>query len=111
MSTIEELFDQLPHGVNRWINDGKMEVYVRKTRRSIGKMYSVNTFDIANINVHSKFQSKGYFTKFLEHVEKKAKEQTITVFVENVFEHRLGEFLKRRGYTRVDGSEPPCYFL
>lgn len=91
-----------------WIDEPNLRAYVRKTIRYIGReMY--NTLDIANVEVTEEERGKKIFTKFLDKVEKAAKERDSIVFIESILSERFYNFLLKRGY-RPRPSEPSSLY-
>ena len=92
---------------SRWFwNSSKQEVYLRRTKKWINKD-PLDFIVIANIQTRENDQKKGYFSRFLDHLE------TLDVnrYVENVFNPDLAKFLLKRGFVlenRMDVLD--CYY-
>jgi GNAT superfamily N-acetyltransferase len=98
------------HLKNDWIGSIKFHVYVRKSVRFINGVRRTS-FDIANINVATKYRGKGLFTKWLSEVEMEVSAFGIEcIFVESILNARLITFLEKHGYSPVQGSYPPSMF-
>lgn len=96
---------------NAWIYlpKYKLDVYVRKSQRYIIKnRYSC--LDIATATISENFRGKGYFTSFLNNLEKTALPFQY-LFFENIQTDRLATFLKqKRGYQLLQkGYDLPCF--
>jgi N-acetylglutamate synthase-like GNAT family acetyltransferase len=98
---------------NCWLNYPDFHVYVRKGYHRINQANPVSmTFDIANIDVEARQRGKGIFTDWLTLVERETKSAGLeAVYVENVLNPRLADFLTRRGYTKLEGGIPSFYLL
>lgn len=84
---------------NAWIDYGPLSIYVRKGIHSIGKEYK-DTFDLANMHISDdRKKRQGTFTKFLEMVEENV---DVPVYVENILNEWMIDFLIERGYNIVD---------
>jgi DNA-binding LacI/PurR family transcriptional regulator len=57
----------------------------------------VHTLEISSIDV--KTEKKGYFTSFLNQMEKLAAQHGLTILVENVHNEHLQAFMQKRGYA------------
>lgn len=80
---------------NRWLEGEYMKVYVRMSIRMFKDKYE-KCVDIATMEVYDeKDYGKGIMTNFLAHAIPKIKEKECKVFVENVLENRLAEYLKK----------------
>jgi hypothetical protein len=81
---------------NAWIHTKTTSVYLRKSSRIIDGV-KINVIDLANVNVHEKYQNNGYFKSlilFLESLD--------TVYIENVLNDKLAESLLNNGYRQVN---------
>lgn len=96
--SFDNWYDGLSH--NAWIDDGVMEVYVRKAHHLCGALV-LETIDVANVTIFDeKDRGCGLFTGFLEHVE----DYQQVVYVENLLNPRLAVFFDKRGYLRVKNT-------
>jgi hypothetical protein len=86
-----------------WIREGDMEVYVRVSNRNI-KGQSIPAIDLSNIISPENSRGKGIFTRFLDNVEELAFKNGMVVYVENIINERLKNFLINRGYTPTGKS-------
>lgn len=98
MEEIEELLS-----ANRrhreWFSfdDFKLKVYLRITDRYLdGEPKS--TIEIATVEVDREYQSQGYFTLFLNEIEKLAEKYERFVYIESIQRGNFLNFLKKRGY-------------
>jgi GNAT superfamily N-acetyltransferase len=99
---------------NTWISYPEFHVYVRKgTRKIPGFLGYQQTFDVANITVEEAHRGKGLFTWWLGILETEAKHvyDYDGIYVENVLNDRLREFLRQRGYTSVGDPTLPSFYL
>jgi GNAT superfamily N-acetyltransferase len=67
------------------------------------------TLDLASFEIDPDSRGKGLFTEMLGLIEKYAWENDLTIFVENVHNTRLRDFLIRRGYETGE-AEILCYY-
>lgn len=116
---VDEFVDEInAHGkdlrsYNRWIKDESLNVYVRRSYRSVGHgelRRMVYMFDIASVTATP--QGTGRFTRFLEFVERHTPFDG--VLIENVQEPRFAEFFRKRDHYRevdTDGIFPSFYRL
>jgi len=86
--------------ISQWINEGPLTIYVRKT--SLLLKDKLGDLQIANLNSHQK--GSGALAKFLSDIEPK-----YDIYFENVMNSRLRAFLKRRGYMKIEWTDPPCF--
>ena len=125
-TTTQELVDKIyPHilpisdprsvfGFNLWFKQSPISVYMRQGRRvNKDTREYVYTLEIASIDV--KTPKKGYFTSFLNQMEKVAAKRGLNILIENVHNEHLQEFLQRRGYSLYDipgdmSGWPPTYW-
>lgn len=86
---------QVP-GIREWVTAKEGNIYIRRTCRR-----SIQTIEIANVEIFPQFQGKGIFTELLNYIEKYAKDEKypLVVYVESVHNDRLKEFLYKRGYN------------
>lgn len=96
---------------NAWISYEHLNVYVRKAHHFWDGSRK-STLDVANINVPHPYKGRGLFTAWLTQAEIIAREEGFeAVYVESLLNPRLADFLYRRGYTLIEPSSPPCYYL
>ena len=84
---------------SKWIIiEGKMDVYIRKSKRSIdGEL--INFIDLANFNIpNDKNKRKGLFTRFLLECDK----LDMNLYIENVLNSDIIESIKRLGYEKCN---------
>ena len=91
---------------NAWITDGIVDVYVRKSFRTI-EGNNIHTFDIANIKIEKENQGKGYFKDFILYLES----LELNVYVESVYNEDLKSMLIKNGYKKVCLAEPSYFKL
>jgi len=87
---------------NTWLEYSWGRVYVRKSQRPMCDIY-ITMFDIASIEVLPQYRGMGYFTAWLDQVEQQV---TMPIFVENIFNGRLYQFLLDRHYTIMSDGPP-----
>lgn len=75
-----------------------MEIYIRKTFRPYGDKF-IQCLDLANIQVHPKYQGQGVFTSYLEEVERE--KPLDAVYIENVIDPVFQRFFDKRGYEKI----------
>ena len=92
-----------------WIEDGPVRFYLRRAEHVLDSV-GVPTLDLANGGVLKEERGKGHFTAFLERVEQAAKSLGRRVYVENVLNPILADFLRRRGYLERGHEECPCFW-
>ena len=92
---------------NAWITYPGGVAYVRRTQRMLSHR-RVETFDIASISSHS--EDNGSASEFISAVENLAIQNGWTVFVESVFNQKLKDMLKRRGYSPSESYDPGHMF-
>lgn len=93
---------------NLWLTADKMEVYVRKASHVISGDVP-RCFDIASITVGEEHRGKGLFSSWLDYVEATLRGGEYEfIYVENVLNPLLLEFLRRRGYQQT--GEMTCMF-
>ena len=100
-------------GFNLWFKNRYVNVYMRQGRRvNVDTRAWVHTLEISSINV--KTEKKGYFTSFLNQMEKLAATHGLTILVENVANEHLQAFMLKRGYAEYrspgGGAWPPTYW-
>lgn len=112
-TVIKQLEDFLTKSANNfyhhnraWLQDDKMEVYVRAGHHYI-RDKDVSSLDIANVNVFE--PGKGVFTHFLQEAEKLNIYDVL--FIENVLTPRFASWFEKQGYEKryIDGFVP-CYY-
>lgn len=93
---------------NAWVDLPEGKMYLRRGMQPGG----IRTIDMANVDFEQK--GTGAFTKYLGHLEQRMGEapNLDAVVVESIFNPMLIPFLKRRGYSRIEGqSGPPSFIL
>jgi len=88
---------------NSWLENKYMRVYVRRSRRMIAGVIE-ETFDVASILVHPKYQKQGYFKAFMQYIETLG----LTIYVESLLNSELTEMLLKHGYI-LDSSGQNAY--
>ena len=80
---------------SRWVEVPEGRIYLRQAKRpGIGE-----TIDIPNIAFDEEARGKGAFTRYLGEIEIEAQRAGLDgVYVENIFNPRLAQFLRGRGY-------------
>lgn len=92
---------------NAWIAEPGIKIYVRKGWHCIAD--DIRTcLDVANVEVHEKLQRQGIFNAWLMKAEVLATGRFDYVYVENVLNPHLDDYLSRRGYDLLD-SALHCY--
>lgn len=81
---------------NTWLRGSWYQVYVRYTFHYIEDAKE-RYIDIASIEFNPEMRGQGIFTEVLAEFEREC--QT-SIFIENVHNERLADFLMRNGYTR-----------
>ncbi len=94
---------------NRWFHGPHIGMYLRRTRRVIDDNV-VETIDIANVEVDEAHQGKGIFTEYLSVIESLAIWNHLTVYMENILNPKLAEFMFKRGYIRPDKIRDVCVY-
>ncbi len=104
-----DTFIDSPKIRNIWIRERDIDVYVRRSNRLIeGNL--ILCLDIASVEVNENRQGQGIFKAFLYQFEKEAAKMRRAVYVENILEPRLLDFLIRKGYILIPKSIPPCVY-
>lgn len=93
---------------NTWIYEHDIEVYIRRSLRTLSGSYTASCFDVANVSVTEERRGCGIFTGFLSEFETHAKTRNRVVYVESILEPRLYQFLLKRGYTTHSLSHSIC---
>jgi GNAT superfamily N-acetyltransferase len=83
---------------------GPLKVYVRLTARFMGATAG-RTLDIADVEVNDSHKGQGVFRKFLDHAERVAGQQGLSLFVQSIVSPLLKDALQRRGYEFSQGFE------
>lgn len=101
---------------NAWIDVGHVHVYVRRGLHMI-EAEATDTFDVANVEVQEDLRGRGMFTTFIVNLEVLLRSELLlsrsniqVLYVENVLNHRLAVSLAEWDFTRIEGSEPPCFY-
>lgn len=90
---------------NAWIDADSVLVYVRRGFHPInGK--AICTLDLARIDTPDDLRRQGRFTRFINFVEG----LDVPIYVENVGNPHLSDFLARRGYQKVGDDFAPSFF-
>lgn len=95
---------------NCWLDDERMEVYVRNSRRRLlylGEFLTFECLDIANCTVYE--PGNGIFTQFL-HAAKIMNPWT-AVYIENVLTDRFANFFRKHAWIECPGEGAPCFYL
>lgn len=90
-----------------WINESNLRAYVRKSIRYYNNKLCP-FLDIATVDVDERYRGHGVFKAFLKKVEAEACKQSRGVYIENVLEPRLVEFLLKSGYSFFPNTAPEC---
>ena len=97
---------------NTWWLYEDFKAYVRKSFRRFNGVSYLNVFDVASVEVTEGLRGNGIFTHWLTTIEDAAKKAGFdAIYVESLLNPKLAQFLEKRGYTLVEPSMPPCYFL
>lgn len=80
-----------------------IRVYVRLTTRRMGEAIG-RTLDLADIEVDDDYRGQGIFRRFLDHAEKLACRQGMSVYVESILNPWVIEALQRRDYEFNGGT-------
>lgn len=81
-----------------WIQHGPLKAYIRVTKRLMDGEQR-KTIDIASVDVLPSERRKGAFSSWLKEVERIAEIFKRTIYVENVYNKHLEEYLIRIGYS------------
>ena len=101
----------------RWrreLCEGGGYVYCRWNARIAPGGGVVRCMDIADVHIPDKLRGRGLFTAYLQECEALAGGDFDALYVENVFNERLANFLHKRGYIAAVGSDakaPSFFFL
>lgn len=110
MMPMMSLKDFLAHPIrSTWIYEPPIEVYVRKAVHYIpflGRPYEC--LDIANIEVEEHKRHQGVFKAWLKKAEQLCPFEC--VYIENVQNPILHDFLIREGYSKIDGFITSSYY-
>jgi hypothetical protein len=101
------------YGFNLWFKNRYLNVYMRQGRRiNMVTRAWVNTLEISSVVART--ERKGYFTSFLNQMEKLAHQNKLNILVENVHNEHLQAFMLKRGYEEYtipgDAGGPPTYW-
>lgn len=91
-------------GVSRWFRSKYGDIYLRCTWHTIDRRESglAECLDIASIEIHERYQRKGFFKIALAVFENAARTYNYeAVFIENVLNGDLHDYLKSRGYEEL----------
>lgn len=88
---------------NAWVRFRNGEIYMRRAPRQhmVDGRYIETELDIANVRFEP--EGQGGFTSLLDTLEPR-----YGIYVENVLNPRLHDWLKRRGYSQVGTQYPYC---
>jgi hypothetical protein len=101
--------DQKVFSHSEWLKHDGLQVYLRKSLRCFDGENRIMTLDVSNVGVKPSLRGKGRFRSFMDLAERLNPWDGI--FVENVLEPRLEQFLRNRGYVLVETSLPDrCYY-
>lgn len=107
MMTLEDFLWHPIH--NTWIYEPPIEVYVRKAVHFITDLGKpVYCLDIANIEVEENSRRQGVFKAWLKKAEQVCPLECM--YIENVQNPVLHDFLIREGYTRIKFLATDCYY-
>lgn len=96
---------------NTWLIHDKISIYVRKAFHIV-EGHKCCTFDVANVSVDTSARGQGIFTNWLAMAESEASQYGLDgVYVENLLNLRLADWLARRGYKQTGQPELPCFYL
>lgn len=95
ITAIRGAIDRLGERGSEWVDVPEGRIYLRAGERpGIGR-----TLEIPNIEFDEGARGKGAFTRYLTEIEKMASERNFEgVYVEQLFNKRLEQFLRKRGY-------------
>lgn len=85
-----------------------LEVYFRRTARYFGHECT-RTLEIGAVNVDEDRQNQGHFSRFLVDFEEVAEHEDRIVYIENVHNEILRDYLRRLGYASIGDTSSPCY--
>ena len=85
-----------------WINEKYIHIYIRRSKRFINGEFH-DCLDLASVTVDENMRGKSIFSKFLFKFEKEAKKMNRVVYLENVLEERLQNYLLNvRNYNSLN---------
>ena len=98
---------------NSWITSGTYGIYVRRGHHSVNGQIT-SCFDLANvINTDEEARGKGQFWTLVKDMQDAIKDEPFIdgIFVESVQNPQLCESLAKRGFSPVERSLPPSFYL
>jgi hypothetical protein len=112
LEKIKEFFDSANR--NGWLYLDHISIYLRKSNRILNRDGNlIDCIDIGAVEVPIEYQNKGYFKKFLSHLEKLTFKAGKHLYVENVSNPILKNYLVKLGYERkvvLNNIGDLCYF-
>jgi hypothetical protein len=94
-----------------WLSLGPMQVYCRKAIRKLDGPRLMQTFDIANIEVHEDHRGEGLFKAFISEITPMLVECDFdAIYIENVFNPRWIASLSRDWIKIGDQVYPPSFY-
>jgi len=91
---------------NIWLEDKKMAVYVRKSKRYLDNVL-MNCVDIGSVNIEEKYRGKGTFSSFLKKIEKINPYKVI--YIENILNDNLAKHFKKIKWIEIKGIVSSFY--
>lgn len=92
---------------NKWISDGMVEIYIRKSKRFIeGKLQDF--FDFATINIEESIRGQKVFTNLLENFISKYPHN---IYVESILNPAVSHILKKFGFKETELDSSNMYLL
>lgn len=79
---------------------GPIMLYTRLAARRMGSSYG-RTLDISDVEVDAEMRGKGACRALLDHAERLATKNGLSIFAESIINDQLREALARRGYEFV----------
>lgn len=91
--------------INEWIylDEYKLSLYYRINKRVINNEI-ISSIDLANIQIDREYQNKGYFSKFISELEQEISQFHIVIFIENIINPVLSNYLRNIGYSLMDNN-------
>lgn len=89
-----------------WIKAGGLEVFVRRSRRILGRRTYDFVIDLASASNSDRRRGKGDYGRFVDYVMSLGR----PIFAENILNPRLIEFYKKRGFKKHGRDFPPCMY-
>lgn len=92
---------------NKWISDGMVEIYIRKSKRFIeGKLQDF--FDFSTINIEESIRGQKVFTNLLENFISKYPHN---IYVESILNPAVSHILKKFGFKETELDSSNMYLL